>query len=166
MEKRAVILVSVIVLLGIFFIFKTRMSNEELTFIDSGMTGHAVYEKEPIIDNNELLQNPVIEELSYSPEKEEYKIEIISEVKCIDNTIQLLFTNPADKTLTFVEDIVIHLNGMIVADPDCYRYAISPGKRVFCNDISGHLPIRKGKENLLQLSMGLEKFDFVIDCGE
>ena len=164
MKKGTIFFISIIILI-LIFIFKviTEPSNEEpiITESEPQITGRAIYEETPIETQDQTILD------SQEPQEQIIpipQIEIVSRVRCIDDKIELLFTNPTNKTLTFVEDIIIHLNGMIVVDPECYRYTINPGKRVFCNDISGHLPIRKGRQNLLQLSTDLEKFEFVIDC--
>ncbi|MBW2982014.1 hypothetical protein KY343_03985 [Candidatus Woesearchaeota archaeon] len=171
---KKIIVFTLIILLIILFIFKvtTNPSDEELTFIDSKqeITGHVVYEEteeipEEMSDDTETFEPEItiLEDVEIEL-PEEAPVEVVSDVNCIDNKIELLLANPTNKTLTLVEDIVIHLNGMIVVDPECRISTLMPGKKVFCSDISGHLAIRKEKKNTLQISMGSEKFDFVVDC--
>lgn len=168
MEKSTIFFISITILLIIFICKVTvKPSNEEpVIFVESEepkITGHATYE-----DNAEITESP---EPTMPPSLPEQLIseqtaapQVISNANCIDDRIELLLTNPTNKTLELVKDIIIHLNGMIVVDPKCYIYTIMPRKEVYCSDISGHLAIRKGKKNTLQLSIESEKFNFIIDC--
>ena len=169
MKKNLIFFISITIILLIFFL--TRPADEESMIItepEPAITGHAVYEEiqieEPQIEEIPI-EDPKIEDSQEEQIIQIPKIEAVSKLRCVDDKIELFLANPTNDTLKLVQDIVIHLNGMIVVDPECSRYTIIPGKKVFCSDISGHLPIRKGKKNNLQISMGSEKFDSIVDCG-
>ena len=81
-------------------------------------------------------------------------VEMISEVKCIDNKIELVMTNPTNETLTLAKNPKIILNGrFVVSDPECDSLEIAPGKSVYCADITGHFPIYKGETNKIQFNL-------------
>lgn len=159
MKKNTILTISIIIILLIFFIGRTRTSNEELTFIESKqeITGHFVYEE--IQDQEQPIGTPPEPPGFQIPE-----IEMVSQLRCIGDRIELFLTNPTDDTLILADNIKIHLNGMIVVDPKCSRYTLMPGKKVFCSDISGHLAIKEGKKNLIQIDMGSEKKSFKVNC--
>ena len=165
MKKNTILIISLIIVLLVFFVAKTRTSDEDISFIEEKLTGHVVYDPEEA--EIEEPEKPILEEMPPplpSLPEEQTASDLVYAAKCVDDKIELFLINPTNDTLTIVEDIKIHLNGMIVVDPECSKSTLIPGKKVFCSDISGHLPIREKKENLLQLSIDLEKYEFVIDC--
>ncbi len=173
MKKGAILLISMIILLIIFILKITiEPSSEEpiITEPEPAITGHAVYEETEIPEQEttpifeDVGEPPALPELP-QPLPEQPTPNFIYEAHCINNRIEVVLTNPTDETLDLVEDIIVHLNGMIVVDPKCSRYTIMPGKRVLCSDISGHLAIREGRKNNIQISMSSEKFNSIIDCA-
>jgi hypothetical protein len=138
--------------------------------VETRITGHAVYEPEAIPAEDAAETTEITETTEHVIEKQEgeYSIPVVdsvSAVRCVDNKIELLLTNPTDKTLTLARDIIVHVNGMIVVDPECDRDTLMPGRSVYCSDISGHLAIRQGKKNRVKIDMDPDRSDIVVDCN-
>jgi hypothetical protein len=163
---RKIIIISASLILLLVFIFKIAVepSSEPVLEPKQKITGHFIYEEMPAEeteDDGQLM--PDSQEQTIMPALP--PIEMVSKARCIDDRIELFLTNPTNNTLTLAKDIKIHVNGMIVADPKCSRDELMPGKKAFCSDVSGHLAIREGKENTIQINMGSEKKEFVVNCS-
>ena len=91
-------------------------------------------------------------------------VDMISEARCLDNAIEIVFTNLADTTVILGRSAVIHVNGLIASHPECDKLEVAPGESVYCADISGPLAIRKGKQNKLQISTKTKTSAVVVDC--
>ena len=92
------------------------------------------------------------------------KLDMISEARCIDNNIEVVLTNPTEKVLTFAKDAKIIINGLVVVDPECDKLTLEPGESTYCTDISGHLAIRQGAVNRIQVNMFSERGLSDIKC--
>ena len=68
------------------------------------------------------------------------------------------------QAITLARDAILHINGLIVAYPDCDKFTIAPGESVFCSDISGVLAIRQGAKNRIQISMKSQRSTSIVSC--
>ncbi len=93
-------------------------------------------------------------------------IEVLSEVRCLDNKIELILTNPSNRTIKIGYNAKIILNGLISAFPECDKLEIGPYESVYCADISGPLSIRKGTKNKIQFNTDRDSDFFIVSCGE
>ena len=92
--------------------------------------------------------------------------EILSGLRCIgNNTIEATIANTKDTALELTKDIKIMLNGIIVIDPECDKLTLNPGESVYCKDITGHIPIRQGKINTIQLNLAGERITGEVSCS-
>ena len=166
--KKLTIFIILIIFFSIAVIYKSNTDSPD------ELTGRFIYEEEneeiqPELEEQAQQEPPIIESPSAEdlpiPETANEQVDMVSRAKCIDDRIELMFTNPSNQTLTFVKDIIVKVNGMVVADPECNILTIKPKRKALCTDISGHLPIKEGKKNLVQLSTKQEDIELIVDCG-
>jgi hypothetical protein len=165
--RKSVLIILILIIFSTVLIYELGIKSEKPFIKSETPTGHVVYEPEaiPVEDAAETAETT---ENTIEKQEGEYSIPVVdavSSVKCIDNKIELLLTNPTDKALTLARDIRVHVNGMIVVDPECDRNTLMPDRSVYCSDISGHLAIKNGKENRVTIDMGSDRSDIVVDCN-
>ncbi len=110
------------------------------------------------------LPEPVI--IVEEPTEEAEPGKMLSELRCIDGAIEAVVTNTGETEAAIGDDIKVMINGLLIVDPECDKYILAPGESTYCKDISGHIKIRTGKENRIQLNALRERALEVIDCGE
>ncbi|MBR9691829.1 hypothetical protein GOV06_03495 [Candidatus Woesearchaeota archaeon] len=91
---------------------------------------------------------------------------IISSMKCVEDRIQAVIKNTGDTEATMVKDIKVILNGLLVVDPVCEKLTLAPGEETQCQDISGHIAIRTGKVNSVQINLLRDRAIEYVDCSE
>lgn len=166
--RNSVLIILILIIFSTGLICEYGIKSEESFLEPETPTGHFVYEdfiEEPSITEPSAITEPSsIKDLPI-PETTPEPVDMAADVRCVDDRIELMFTNPTNDTLTLVKDVIIEVNGMVVVDPECNILTIKPKKKALCIDISGHLPIKEGKENTVQLSTKTEKVRLVVDCG-
>lgn len=88
----------------------------------------------------------------------------LSEPRCHDNSISLVLTNPSNSSVTIGKDAKIFFNGMLTAHPVCDKLEFGPGESVFCEDITGPLSIRQGKENKIHFNTKEGTVEILVNC--
>ena len=119
-------------------------------------------EKEEVGQPPFPIEEPELEE---APVETISELEMISEARCIDNKIELVLTNPTDETFILGNTAKIIINGLIIVDPECDKLEIAPGESIYCADLSGHIAIRTGAKNTIQVNMKMERGLSVVDCA-
>ncbi len=157
--RKSILIILILIIFSTVLIYRLSIKPEEPLLKPETPTGHFIYE-----DFIEEPEPPAIEDLPI-PETTPEPVDMAADVRCVDDRIELMFTNPTNDTLTLVKDVIIELNGMVVVDPECNILTIKPKRKALCTDISGHIPIKEGKKNLIRLSTKTEKVRLVIDCG-
>ena len=107
---------------------------------------------------------PVPEMMPEEAAEEPVIKETLSELRCVDDRIEAVISNTNTKTLEIAKDIKVMVNGLLVVDPECDSLTLEPGQSTFCQDISGHLAIRKGKTNTIKLNLLHENIVEYVQC--
>ena len=116
----------------------------------------------------EKVETPEAPTVVETPETSEPAVEsgkLLSAVRCADSKIQGVVTNTLDSEVTLGNDIKILINGLLIVDPVCDSLTLAQGESTFCDDLSGHIAIRAGKINRVQLNAFSERAYEEVDCA-
>jgi hypothetical protein len=108
---------------------------------------------------------PAVEETPEVSEPAAESGELLSATRCVDSKIQGVITNILDSEVTLGKDIKILINGLLIVDPVCDSMTLAAGESTFCDDLSGHIAIRAGKVNRVQLNAFSERAYEEVDCA-
>ena len=109
---------------------------------------------------------PEDDEGAETPEAD-VSVDMLSELRCFDNEkIEAVITNTGESAIELAKDVKVLLNGMIVVDPECDTLVLAAGESTACSDISGHIPVRDGTTNTVQLNLAGERIVEYVECAE
>lgn len=90
--------------------------------------------------------------------------ELITEARCVSNSIEAVLNNPSDQEITLIKDMQIVINGLVVSHPDCDKNTIAAGESVYCRSIGGSLSIKKGAKNIVLINFLKTRNEYIVDC--
>lgn len=89
---------------------------------------------------------------------------LLSELRCVNDQVSGVVYNNEDSELRLAKDIKVFINGLVVVDPVCDNLTIAPHSSVFCQDLSGHFNVRRGKTNTIKLNLKSDSIQEVVEC--
>jgi len=128
------------------------------------LSGCAVKKEEQPITQPSI---PVVEptqEMPASGSEAAEKGKALSEVSCVDGNIQAKVTNTGAADAALAKEIKVLVNGLLVVDPECDKATLAAGESTLCTDLSGHLSVREGKLNTVQINLANDRAVEYVMC--